>query len=231
MDTYISPSPIPVSTHARTHARTHTHTDEFICFIASEKERLAREKEAELEKLRISGCLDPLTKTLIAFDDTEDLHLKIDGIYRRLDNDDSGGLNFEEFRQGLKHMTIKDRHSEGHIALDIHLTRDDFDTVTEHGVFLGSKGEFNKLQFRNMMRGELERYVRRCIANCLRTSDSEEYRSTVMLIKMMEISLDNSFLEIRQVRPVTRMRTIVHSCVSACIHPKKLMSHSNATGT
>ena len=65
-------------THAR--ARAHTHTDEFICFIASEKERLAREKEAELEKLRITGCLDPLTKTLIAFDDTQDLHLKIDGM-------------------------------------------------------------------------------------------------------------------------------------------------------
>ena len=31
------------------------------------------------------------------------------------------------WRQGLKHMTIKERHMESHINLDIHLTRDDFD--------------------------------------------------------------------------------------------------------
>ena len=38
--------------------------------------------------------------------------------------------NAKEFRHGLKHMSVKDRHAEGYTPLDIHLTRDDFDVVT-----------------------------------------------------------------------------------------------------
>ena len=44
---------------------------------------------------------------------------------------------------------------ESHINLDIHLTRDDFDVVTENGKLLGEHGEFNRRQFRSMMRGEV----------------------------------------------------------------------------
>jgi hypothetical protein len=39
--------------------------DEFISFIAREKEEAERLRAAELEKMRITGCLDPLTKTLV----------------------------------------------------------------------------------------------------------------------------------------------------------------------
>ena len=39
--------------------------DEFISFIAREKEAAERLRAAELEKMRITGCLDPLTKTLV----------------------------------------------------------------------------------------------------------------------------------------------------------------------
>ena len=102
-------------------------------------------------------------------------------------------LNFEEFRQGLKHMTIKDRYSEGYQTLDIHLTRDDFDVVTENGALLGNKGEFNRKQFQSMMRGELVRYTRRQIANGLFLSESEEFRSTVMLMKLLEVEQRASF--------------------------------------
>ena len=82
--------------------------DEFIKFIAQEKEGERRLKEIENEKKRIVGCLDPLTKTLVTFEDTEDLMNKIDDIYLRLDEDDSGGLVFEEFRARLKNMHVKD---------------------------------------------------------------------------------------------------------------------------
>ena len=34
---------------------------------------------------------DPLTKSLISFDDDKDLNAKIDSIYQRLDDDMSGG--------------------------------------------------------------------------------------------------------------------------------------------
>ena len=33
-----------------------------------------RAKEIEQDKTRVTGCLDPLTKTLLNFDDAEDLH-------------------------------------------------------------------------------------------------------------------------------------------------------------
>jgi len=42
--------------------------------------------------MQIVGCLDLLTKTLVSFDDKQDLIAKIDNIYTRLDIDDSGGL-------------------------------------------------------------------------------------------------------------------------------------------
>jgi len=43
--------------------------------------------------MQIVGCLDLLTKTLISFDDKQDLIAKIDNTYTCLDINDSGGLN------------------------------------------------------------------------------------------------------------------------------------------
>jgi len=68
---------------------------------------------------------DPLTSNLIAFEDNDDLAMKIDTIYRKLDEDGSGGLNFAEFQLGVKSLS---QH--------IHLTRDDFDIITENVHFL-----------------------------------------------------------------------------------------------
>jgi hypothetical protein len=81
--------------------------------------------------------------------DEQDLVQKIDGLYLRLDEDGSGGLNFEEFQAGI--MNIIDT---------IHITHDDFDIITEHGKHLGPTAEFNIDQFQEMMRGELWRYSR-----------------------------------------------------------------------
>jgi hypothetical protein len=51
----------------------------------------------------------------VTFEDTEDLMNKIDEIYLRLDEDDSGGLVIEEFRAGLKNMHVKDPITEGYV--------------------------------------------------------------------------------------------------------------------
>eukprot|EP00277_Geminigera_cryophila_P032729 CAMPEP_0173126910 /NCGR_PEP_ID=MMETSP1102-20130122/57457_1 /TAXON_ID=49646 /ORGANISM="Geminigera sp., Strain Caron Lab Isolate" /LENGTH=740 /DNA_ID=CAMNT_0014036387 /DNA_START=163 /DNA_END=2382 /DNA_ORIENTATION=+ len=170
--------------------------DEFISYIAMQKAAKQKIRETELQKMRIIGCLDPLSQTLLIFDDEQHLNSIIDDCFRRLDNDDSGGLNYVEFREGLKHMSIKDRHHEGYTVLDIHITHDDFDVLTENGKLLGEYGEFNRMQFRSMMRGELLRYSRRQMANSITLSDSEEFRSTVMLIKLMELSHRESFKQI-----------------------------------
>ncbi len=39
--------------------------------------------------------------------------------------------------------------------MNIHLTRDDFDIITESGKHLNRNAEFNREQFQEMMRGEL----------------------------------------------------------------------------
>ena len=45
----------------------------------------------EREKRKVHGCLDPLTRSLVTFEDEEDLVNKIEDIYMKLDMDDSGG--------------------------------------------------------------------------------------------------------------------------------------------
>ena len=149
--------------------------DEFIKFLSLEKDREAATREAELEKMRVTGCLDPLTKTLVLFEDQKELESMIHGIYHRLDTDDSGGLNFEEFREGLKHMTLKDETSQMRCGPTdgIHITPDDFEILTDSGRLLGPNGEFNRQQFTSMMLGELQRYSRRHIKNSVVLSENK----------------------------------------------------------
>jgi hypothetical protein len=67
-------------------------------------------------------------------------------LHPKLDVDYSGGLNFDEFRSGVRDLSDK-----------IHLTQDDFDIVTEQGKHLNQHEEFNSENFLDMMRGELWR--------------------------------------------------------------------------
>ena len=146
--------------------------DEFIKFIGFEKDREAAEREAELEKMRVTGCLDPLTKTLVLFEDENDLISRIHAIYNRLDVDDSGGLNFEEFRTGLKYITLKDETTGAQID-GVHLTHDDFEILTDQGRLLGCNGEFGRSKFTEMMLAELQRYSRRALKNCVMLTDNK----------------------------------------------------------
>jgi hypothetical protein len=45
---------------------------------------------------QVHGCLDPLTRSLVTFEDEEDLVSKIEEIYMKLDMDDSGGKQWRE---------------------------------------------------------------------------------------------------------------------------------------
>ena len=159
--------------------------DEFINYVTREKDRIARAEAMEAEKRKIKGCLDPLTKDLVTFEDDEDLASKIDDMYLRLDEDESGGLNFEEFRLGVKQLSS-----------NIHLTRDDFDIVTENGKHLGPTAEFDKQQFRTMMKGELWRYSRRELDNVLSVSGDEQFNSTILMLKIMESSTRSTLSEV-----------------------------------
>jgi len=150
--------------------------DEFIATVTRAKEEADRAEAVELEKRKVRGCLDQLTRSLITFEDQHDLQKKIHQLYEHLDEvrsrglgaemraravggeagtsarspprardplvllalcdpiiitprpsasdgrchstqqDGSGGLNFEEFKQGVMHLIST-----------ISITRDDFD--------------------------------------------------------------------------------------------------------
>jgi hypothetical protein len=45
------------------------------------------------------------------------------------------------------------------------MTKDDWDILTDMGRLLNAEGEFNQMQFRDMMKGELERFSFRQLAN------------------------------------------------------------------
>jgi hypothetical protein len=116
---------------------------EFIANVQREKDALEKAQEAEAEKQRITGVLDPVTCTLTDYQDAQDLIDKIDDLYDRLDSDCSGGLTFKEFQAAIKRLPGISR---------IHFTEDDFEMITECGKLLGSSDEFGKMQFRDMMR-------------------------------------------------------------------------------
>ena len=162
--------------------------DEFIKFIGAEKEKEHAEAEAAEEKLRIKGCLDPLTKTLVLFEDEQDLVEKIEDIFQYLDNDDSGGLNYRELCHGLKNMKLRNQISSERIQ-GIHFTYDDFEVLTEQGKLLGPQGEFSKHQFTQMMMGELKRYGQRHLRNSVLLSTNHEFIPTVILNKLSNLEI------------------------------------------
>ena len=57
--------------------------DEFITSVTEEKERQNRVKDAERNRHRTKGPLDPLTGYLARFQDEEDLEEKIDTLFKR----------------------------------------------------------------------------------------------------------------------------------------------------
>jgi hypothetical protein len=166
--------------------------DEFLKYIQIEKEAELKDREEALSKSQISGCLDELTKTLALFRDEEDLQYKINELYSSLDTDDSGGLNFEEFCRGLRYLSLENK------CRGIHLTRDDFDNLTEHGALLGARGEFNRSQFIKMMKRELRQYAQRCVQKSLMLSDNKEFHSATVISQLNQLSNKEALDEIKR---------------------------------
>ena len=154
--------------------------DEFIVSVAREKEQAEREAEKENAKMRITGFLDTITCQLKTFDSRENLMQRIDKIYQKLDDDDSGGLNFAEFKAGIKSLPG---------IPSMHMTEADFNDLTDNGRHLNSAGEFGSDQFRDMMKEEFIRYTQCYLANTVKESRSSEYKSSVLQLKVLEMIL------------------------------------------
>lgn len=69
--------------------------DEFVLSVERAKKEEEQNQLQEKERRKLRNCLDPVTKCLLNFEDDEDLDAKINLIFDMLDEDESGGLNFE----------------------------------------------------------------------------------------------------------------------------------------
>ena len=78
----------------------------------------------------------------------------------------------------------------------VHITREDFEIITENGKYLNQTGEFDSDQFQAMMRGELWRYSRRALNNVLCVTGDDQFRSTILMLKLMDMTLRASLADI-----------------------------------
>jgi hypothetical protein len=108
----------------------------------------------------------------------------------------------------------------------IHVTRDDFDIITDYGKHLGPTAEFDKEQFREMMNGELWRYSRRQLDNVLSLTGDEQFLSTILMLKIFEAQTRKDMGRFKgQLAAIMEHLGIAHT--SACITP---VSHTNLVG-
>jgi len=62
------------------------------------------------------------------------------------------------------------------------------------------QGEFNKLQFREMMRGELFRYAKRHLANVLKENEKDQkFHQTILMLKMIETNISTQIKDLKNV--------------------------------
>eukprot|EP00961_Rhodomonas_salina_P230633 3116588-Rhodomonas_salina.1 len=59
---------------------------------------------------KTSNCMDSLLASFGACEDSKGLATMIKAVYQVLDADDSGGLSFEEFRDGLQRLDVRMKH-------------------------------------------------------------------------------------------------------------------------
>ena len=160
-----------------------------------------------------------VSRTLITYEDEEDLNARIDLTYDKLDIDNSDGFDFEEFRDGLRAW------------LGIHLTHDEWEILTDHHKLTNDRDVFDKRMFRDIMKHELERsvcgvimqaspaifgcipvgiralcmyvrlhtcrFIRRELTNTMMVSGSEEFRSSILQQKLLDTKLSRQLDQIQ----------------------------------
>ena len=156
--------------------------DEFISACMEQQEETIKEQWKQQNKNRLRGVLDPMIRTLINFEDDEDLEARLDHLYHRLDVE-GNGLTFVKFRLGLKR------------DYDIHLSRDDWDIATEEGRLTDDTGNLDKHVFHIMIRSELWKYMRRELSNTLNMGGSAEFRIHMIQQKLLDSKLTQALKE------------------------------------
>ena len=151
--------------------------DEFITAVQSVRQaEKDREYEQIIEETMHSGmALDPLLAHLINFSSMDDLQDQIVEVYRHLDCDDSGGLGFEELRDGLRLLNLTPR---------IHFSEEDFETMTNKCQLLNARGEIDSLAFQIMVKGQLKLFMQRHIGARMNAASAADIQTETILLTL-----------------------------------------------
>ena len=117
---------------------------------------------------------------LSTFTSNADLKAKVRSLYERLDIDESGGIDLEEFNVGLRRLQLP------HL---VRLSADDFMDITQRGKLLNDKKELTPAAFENMMLTQFKKYAQRKTVYALSKlpeNDSEILFAIKMLASQVE---------------------------------------------
>ena len=107
----------------------------------------------------LKGPLDPLLDTMRDFTTNEDLHSRIMDLYERIDLDESGGIDLDEFNFALKKLPLEQ---------PVQLTVEDYDEVTELGRFCNEgSSDMSQEGFESMMMSQVCVCARACKCVCV----------------------------------------------------------------
>ena len=155
--------------------------DELLSSMDRERKENAQLASIEESKTKTTGVLGPLFGTLTCFEDNADLNDRIDTIYDTLNVEKSGGLKFEDLNAGLALLPGA-----------MHLTQDEwFAFLTQNGAHLNDCGEVDKMQFRDMLKGELWRFI------VGQTALAGSPESMLLVLRMVDARMTHQLLHIQ----------------------------------
>jgi len=130
------------------------------------------------------SCLDPLMAVLAKYRSLEDLMESTSLIFARLDVDCSGGVGYDEMRDGLPRLLTTPRY----------FSVEDWCEITEDLVPAGTKTDDMELdldQFQRMLLTQLKTYLLRQANKALIGGD-QPYESIILVLKWLMVTFEES---------------------------------------
>jgi len=135
----------------------------------------------------------------MSFTTARDLSQKVYNLYQRIDVDESGAIDLQEFNEGMKKLSITPA---------IRLTSDDWDVMTEKGTLLNSEGELTAPSFEKMLLGQIASFTRRKVVSAMQRIENDVEGELMFALKMLMGTVDQVY-----VCACVCARVCVHACV------------------
>jgi len=125
------------------------------------------------------GPLDPLIRGLIDFVEQGELVERIRKVFQRMDVDESGGISMQELNEGLRRLF------HGSSQSCPCLSREEFESVTEHGYYCDESGELDMHDFEEMVLAQIRKFCLRKVCSAIAVSDDDGKSDSLFALKML----------------------------------------------